>query len=635
MAFLPRYFMKRFPEWIDNLFAEPEVPADRASPSHADEHQIKKFLANNFSYKKIDDGTQLEINDSYTLKTTDVEFSKDQIKKLIGFMKDHHFDGVIYDITYAPSTKNVAIRYTKTFFKALAQNLRPQATAYQILASLEVTATLSAIWEQDPNYYPSPFLFVGLGVAVLAMLRSNHFYTSIIGGLSSDDILTIQEKITRQKETLFCSENLGAFPEEAHNPLFHLLTKPNIPSRIDQEIRAWISYLVKLSASAAVFLEEFKTLPLHLVLSAAFVAGSFEGIDAAFTMVTAIGGEHKALFEYKDGIIPPPSDSNRALIFPYLADFPLIPWAMAKVGPAMWAVVKARAAFTFMRLIDLKSKDVQGGIYGFYSIALLSAAYVSCVFSQYNVDQKLGQHLPTIRDFKYTHKFDVQSVAKAAIGAVPVAAIAAYAARYADFDIFDSAVISLPLWTLTTMLIWHSEKFAEYYSQGVEMRFVNPVINTIDRWHTEDKFAAAIVGACITVLGVYKDWPVIAAPGEALMFVMLPSAVIAECENSGITRSTASAIRYVTVQACLYAAALMTWILNCALPLYNLATHKDPNDRPSRINTEYFHQYGYYLLVFGGLIASVAAGYKDFCSMGSKVKTLVAPIPEEEIPTQS
>jgi hypothetical protein len=274
--------------------------------------------------------------------------------------------------------------------------------------------------------------------------------------------------------------------------------------------------------------------------------------------------------------------------------------------------VKFRAAMTLLTLLDVDRNDVRGGLYGYYAIALLSACFFSSVFSAYNVDEKLAKHLPTPRNFEYGNTYDAATVAQALVGSLPLAACVALIGYCADLPVLYSGLIGVLLMLPTAILIIEQARFAYYYRQLFEMRFVPAILHQLDRLHGVDKAVLTVGGVALTSAGVYKDNAFLAAPGQALLF-MMTTAWAAEKSTSA-----ASALRYIPVQMLLYAAALITWILNCVLPLHNMMHDQDPKNRPSTLAADYFQDWRIVIIV-GSLIAGAMAGFKDYASTGSKL----------------
>jgi len=622
------------PNWVETLCQNNQAQSLNADnePSY-DEQAIQHFIATHFSFEESDRAMLTDENiNHYRFLHADIAFTETELHALINFMKAHHFDGALYDAEYQPSSESLAVQSLIAAKKVLMQNIRPTAFVFQLLNLLEVTALLSAIWEKDKNFFPGPGLFSWLAVVALFTLRNNHYFASVIGEFSREKMIQIKINIEDQTRDLLnelAKLTPGVEGVDINTILLRLLTKPLRHERILQELSSWIAYTVKLSATAAVFLEEFKLWPLHLTLFAATIAGTIQGVDSSYTMYNAINGEHRKILEYRAGKIPVQYTPDRALFFPKFSDFPVIPWMMAKLGPAIWTAVKLRAAVTLIRLLKLESADVPGGLYGFYGIAFASALYTSCVFSLYGIDQKLAKELPTQRNFQYTHTLDRHSIATATLGALPISAMVAYGMHLANYDNKSALIAALPAWSATTVLILNFPVFAHFYRQIVEMRYVDSLMHHLDHLPTNDKFMLFVLSALATAGGIGWDKPALAVPGEIAVFLTF-TAWIAQC-----ARPTASYLRYTVAQSVLYATALVTWILNCAIPFYNLNTHQDPADRPAHLDESYFHTAGYFMIVSMGLFACFGAAHRDWKATAAKIPALTGKIDTDNQETRS
>ncbi|HLD84421.1 MAG TPA: hypothetical protein VI844_01465, partial [Coxiellaceae bacterium] len=249
---------------------------------------IIAFLEANFSKPKTsqnpgrtEEATPLN-GASYTFKAFGVSanLSEAAIKQLVQFMVEHHYDGAgLYEIDY--NSEN-APTWAQSIWDAIKNNnpiTNPKAFLFQLLNLLEVTAILTAVWEKDPSYVPTAPVFVGLTLAALATVRSNHFYASALGKLSPERVETILQEIETLK-TATVGELRALFGEDtsentkAAEALLRLLTRPSRLSRLDTGLRAGVGYGIKLSAAAALFLQEMKALPFPLIMALAFFAGT-------------------------------------------------------------------------------------------------------------------------------------------------------------------------------------------------------------------------------------------------------------------------------------------------------------------------------------------------------------------------
>lgn len=583
--------MQHFPKWIEDFF-----PADALVTSIFNPEKIKAFLARYFSHHIV------ETESRYIFKPEQIEFSVVQMQELLCFMKKYHFDGKLHQAIYAPASS------MQHYARAAASILWPPSLAFLILNELEVTATLTVAWEIRPNYFPAAWVYFALMPIALLMARNNYYYAICINKISQPELESYKEAIDVLHDTL---------KSELPNPLLlRFLTQPSFARRLEQEIRMWIAYFIKLAATSAVFLEEFRGWPLHLILIFAFIAGTNEGVDTAYTMVGAIGGEHQNILDFCNTDVPPLKAYHRALLFPHVANFAPIAWAMAKLGPVAWLLVKIRAAYIFTWLLRLSSDNVSGGLYGFYAIISLSALWTSCSFSNFSVDQKLGKELPTQRDFAYEKKFSISALAKALLGALPVAAIPALAAHASGYSNRDAIIISTPVVAATFSLILNAEVFMYFYRWFMEARVADHFFRFIDSRSTNfNAFIslAALIGAAIGAMSNHK---IISAIMQPVLFVFGTSLVAQH------SRPLASKIRFCTAQTFFYATALFTWILNFVLPLRNLSDEVDPKNHPTQVRQDYFSQAVYFSLVLGGLLASFFAASKDWRATAAKVPSM-------------
>ncbi|MCX7124750.1 MAG: hypothetical protein NTU49_03165 [Gammaproteobacteria bacterium] len=616
---------RNIPQWVDALFTqESEITqnveiAQKAistlsstngdaeelgSTANLNLKKLKQFIANNFMEIKAG-----ENSNSYHNKKFEITLTTEKMQALIRVMTDAHYDGEMHTSSYEITEENSWEKYGLSVVKTLSQNiLVPTALLFQLLNLLECTAILTAIWEKKPEYKPDGFIYAALTVMGAATLRSNHLYSTVKGNVSKADIEAAHNEVITLQTKLKTSLKID---DQSAEKLTRLTTLPSTTMRTEQEVRCYISYAIKLSASFAILSEEFPNYPLFAITLAALLAGSVEGIDTAFNQVLAISSEHQSAMEFLRGRIPVANSTDRAFSFAYLANFAPVPWMMAKLGPALWAFVKFRAALTLMTLFNIDKSDVYGGLIGYQSVMLMSALTFSSVFSLYNVDHKLGEELPTKRDFKPTQ------AAEALVSALPIAAIVAYITHLASekelmslYPGVAAAVSLLP----TIALILKSDTFSEKYRYFAEMRFVPDILTRLDALPVLDKAIITAAGFVTTGLGMWKDEQWVAGPGQALLFMGLMGLI---AERS---RIAANMTRFIPIQMALYAAALTTWILNCAMPFINLLRDRDPQDHPKKLDDLYL-----FLICFAGALA----GYKDFCSTASKVDKLVEPIANE------
>ena len=117
-----------------------------------------------------------------------------------------------------------------------------------------------------------------------------------------------------------------------------------------------------------------------------------------------MGGKNRQFLEFMQGTLPTRTVLQQLLFFPRVADFPLIPWLMAKLGPFAWLAVKWPALTKLAELLALQQAGVPSFIRVLFDVLAalrLPSVLLYCVtFSLYNV-KKLGEELPTKRVFEY------------------------------------------------------------------------------------------------------------------------------------------------------------------------------------------------------------------------------------------
>jgi len=582
---------------------------------------IKVFLEGNVAFK------------DQAYQFCEQTLTESQLLGLIQVLRKFHFDGRLH----IPDL----VAVSASPLKSISMNFYPKSLFLQLVTLLENTAILSAIWEKKADFNPNDISGMGLYLAIAlfsyASCRNVHYYASILNGFSADDIRFFQEKARQVKEDFILELRAHHFNDTTIFACLNLVTLPSRFSRIEQDFLSFCLFSIKLCAAAALFFAELPALPIYLQLVLTAFAGMIQGIDTAFTQV-AIGNENQDLIDVQRGITPP-KNIDRSYLFPKMADFSLIPWTMAKVGPLMWLVVKTRAAMTFANLASLNSNEIPGGLYGLYGVAAISSVYVSAVFSLYNVAVNLGHELPTHRTFDYADAKRLRFL-QALLGALPAAGIAgsapylmAQSLRYAIVSCFSVELI-------TALAITFSKGFTERYRYLSEFRFGADMFSAIDRWHQLDKAVLFFAGVALSAIGILQDvrhgvgeqkqYQAINAVGMILCFFMGTGLV------SGISRSVASQLRYGAAQMFLYAAALLTWVLNCAISMGRVLDGKDAKDRPGHINTSHFGQAGYYAFMIGSLMIGFMAGSKDAVVNAPNVRdaegvsVLTAQIPEAE-----
>ena len=553
------------------------------------------------------------------------QFTKKQMHTLIRFMVAYRYDGALH----REELSIVSQSHFSAFFEALKQNLKPQTFAYQLLNLLPVTAVLTWAWEDDPSYHPSFFVFLGLGIMTLPIMRNIHFYSSITSGMASEEMNTIREAIAKAHDTLQRDlvAKLSLDPADAEK-LERMLVKPSFSKRLDLELRSWAAFSIKMTEALAIFYSvAFKALPWYFKLAGGVVAGIVQGVDISFNNVNRIGCEQQSLAEWQRNTIASNDTADNAFYFPRIANAAFIPWAMAKCCPSMWVVIKTFAAIEMMELLELTSDTTPGGLYGFYLTAILSALFNSNSFSVYNVDDNLAKHLLTKRTFAYKGPNDTlfNRIGQALMGSVPPTAVVAFLAHeFGGLNYELSGAVSLPTMLAIASGIVYSEKFAHGYSQLCEMRFVNGVLRHLDQLHIIDKLTLFTAGAALSITGTVRNNVMMATAGEPLFFLMM-SALLAER-----SRSLANAARYTFVQAFLYASAMLTWVLNCVLPFLNLYAWNLPADQhPAHLTESYFGKSLSYVMAVGALTLGLA-GYFDYKATGMKVAELNDEIPANE-----
>lgn len=572
---------------------------------------VKTFIATHFEQQGSEASYQ------YQHKATSHLFSEDQLISLIQIIINRHYDGVLHTKDYT-GTKN------SSWLLEIAKNLYPKSLFLQLVTLLECTSIFSALWEKDeafnPLKTPNYLLFAAVAIFAYASICNIHYYGSTLNGLSEANIHALHDAMDAEEKAFADELNALALPAEVITTLRSELTEPSLFSRIEQDARSILSYFIKLSASSAVFFAELAKMPFAAQLSAAAIGGTTQGIDFSFTQV-AIGNMNRRLRDFKQGTLSP-SNVERGLIFPKIANFPAIPWLMAKVGPAMWTAIKTRAAFIFMELVGVTGKEVPGGLYGIYAIAALSSAYIAMIFSRFNIDEKLGRELPTIRTFQYDDDAPLRT-AQGILGAFPITAAALYAAYTARLEFAEIAGIGASAQVIFTLAIGSSKRFADLYRYAIEMRFVQDLVNQFDRLHTIDKVMITLIGALLFGggigldirhgIGTRADYQVMAGIGTAMVYFGA-TGLFAE-----YSRSLASQIRFIPGQMLLYATALLTWVLNCAISFSNVAHNESPKNRPGVIDQGYFKLSGYMLLFILSLIAGLFAGAKDHAANATRV----------------
>lgn len=638
--------------WIETLYSEATgIPAHRSETTPIEEERIEvvtdsinstpipshhakavqTFITDHFTQQ----GAEAPHQYLYQIENARHILSADQLKGIIHIMVNRHYDGVLHTKSYDGSQKNHS-----SWLLEIAKNCYPKSLFLQLVTLLECTSILSALWEKDESFnplkMPNYLLFAAIGIFSYASIRNIHYYGSTLNGLSEEAIHALHDAVDAEEHAFADELTALNLPADVITTLRSRLTEPSFFSRIEQDVRSILSYLIKLSAATAVFFAELAAMPFAAQLSAAAIGGTTQGIDFSFTQV-AIGNMNRRLRDFENGTLSP-SNVERGLIFPKIANFPVIPWLMAKVGPAMWTAVKARAAFIFMKLMGVTNDSVPGGLYGIYAISALSSAYIAMIFSRFNIDTNLARELPTIRSFQYDEHMLMRTM-QGALGALPITAAALYGSNTAGLTFGEIAGIGASAQVVFMLAIGSSKRFADLYRYAIEMRFAQDLVNQFDRLHAIDKAIITVVGALVFGAGIGLDvqkgidthpsYQVTAGIGTVMMYLGATGLL------SEKSRSLASQLRYIPGQMLLYATALLTWILNCAISLSNVAHGENPKNRPETIDQGYFKLSGYVLLFILSLIAGLFAAAKDHAANATRVvndqgQRLVDLIPEDE-----
>ena len=580
-------------------------------------------------------------------------FTEEQIKSLIRIMIQYQFDGEMHTKDFVPTEKTTWQRFCECVFgeslsDALKHNFLSSTAAYQILNLLEVAAPLLAAWIVNPNYKPSPAVFAALTLPALATMRNSHFYAGITKGVSHDEIHRQADAVKAAVAALEIELNAVSDDNAVKKTLLSLLTRPSANSRALLTACLAMSCFVKIAASEAAFFEEFKDFPKLAVFFMAMVPGSFEALNVTNIGYLQIGAaEHEAIKKYWRGVIPSVNPRDLAPVFSRIAEFPLFPFMMSELGALLWAVVKYRAAMTLAALSNSDANNVAGGLGGYDMVMAMSAFFASSVFTRYSVDQKLARG--------DINRFKPNTYPKAFISALPLAgfvgfifqslinsgAFAAPEATRVLNDIgFASAMIGLKrmegivilaaMLTLipATIAIRQFEKFADWYRYFMRFNFVADWVKWIDNVHLTDKKVATAAGAGLITVGMASSFlndktainHVVTGAGQSLFFV---SATAWLAENH---RVAANRIRFIPIQAALYAMALTAFMLNFVWTIYNWVSGHELGDHPTKVSHDtleslgkFVSQYGYWIYGLVAFGVGALAGTKDFAATAAKL----------------
>lgn len=613
-----------------------------------------------------------------------IHITLDMMKNFVRFLQSQHYDGfglyhsskvllqqdLVLSIDNSRATQtpgSIFQRHIQIFLptgSTLKRNLRPQVLAFQFINVLEVMAVLTALWEYDPNYKPDWKIYTVMSMLALAVMRNNYYYVGATAELSREQIVALQGCIQEYRNRLIQAMQEVFFPsarepgatgvtspDKANRPLssekeklvdmlLQEITQPRFSERALQEWSSWSGAAVKFSATMAVCLALGFSRPIAIALGV--LGGLVQGIDVGYTQNNAIAMVSRGLREYMNGRVPPLRIGEHAIntlgyaiFFHKVANLEiLVRGFMSKIAPSAWAMILFDA---IRRAFALTNLPVQYGVYG---IGFISSCLYACIFSRFSIDQRLAIELPTQRILAGYPKEEIglngnplepfpltswERTCQLFSGAVPLAGITgAIAHTYFDLDLIKSGYqVALPTEIMTMLLLAKFDKFAEFYSQIFECRFVDKWISYLDTPRLIWKIIIAIVSGFVLVDGAYHaNNQLVAGPAEIILFLSL-TALCAE----RAPRARVNEMRYMIAPAVLNMVALLTWFNHCLLSLlhtYGLYEKHAPASHSQEFSQDQVRLY--HTICVMSLLIGLGGAHASWRATGRHVATLTEKI---------
>lgn len=492
--------------------------------SRANRAAIEKFITNNFTSE----------NENYYLNNTDRTLSSEQMENFILFLVRHHYDGRLHQLDFN-SPEGLYENYIKPI-EAFLSTLRPAALAYQLPNTLEVTAILTLVWQLFPDYTPSVKDYAALTTIAVFIMRNNYYFT-LGNAFSKEKFERLQNDLEKIRDDLNTKINTLGFTAE--NNLLALLTQPTILEKMLFTLGSAASFTVKMAASMAVMQTLLASYSMPIRLLAGIVAGLPMAVDSSFSNVVAIAGRNYGSLELfaQNGIYPPLTTTDSVIntasfarFIAKLADSGLIVYPMALIGGLMFTGVSSRGFSADLQITDINPATIPGGTMGLSGISVLSALMYGYIFTTFSVMQMLGHHLPTKRNLDGLAEFPgIKSV--------------------------------------------NLHRFA----QLLQLQWVGPAFEKLDNLNKTDKAVFAVLGALMTAYGCYQNNSLIAAGGEAMAYLSV-TALLAGLNNGKARANVNLMLRYAPAQACLFSAALNTWIVETLYSLIAMIQNNPVDD---------------------------------------------------------
>ncbi len=564
----------------DDLSQEDLEDGSSSQPSvqsRANREKIEKFIVDNFTSHRIE----------YYLNNTKCGLDITQMSSFIKFLVRHHYDGRLHQPDFK-SPKGLYENYIKPI-EAFLSTLRPAALAYQLPNTLEVTAILTLLWQLFPDYTPSVKDYAALTTIAVFIMRNNNYFTSG-NSVSKENFKELQENLQKIRDDLITEITHLGFTDE--NNLLTQLTKPTLYEQTVVTLGSAASFTVKMAASMAVMQTLLASYSMPIRLLAGIVAGLPMAVDSSFSNVVAIAGRNYGLLKLfaQNGIYPPLTSKDSVIntasfasFIAKLADSGLIVYPMALIGGLMFAGVSSRGFSADMQITNINPAAIPGGTMGLTGISVLSALMYGYIFTTFSVMQMLGHHLPTKRNLDGLAEFP--------------------------------GIKSINL---------------HRFAQLLQLQWVGPAFEKLDNLNKTDKAVFAVLGALMTAYGCYQNNSLIAAPGEVMTYLSV-TALLAGLNNGKARANVNLMLRYAPAQACLFSAALNTWIVETLYSLIAMIKKYPVKDHPHALPLDNSKNM---LIVAGVLVVAYAAAIaqgKTTMRQVTSAMQIAAPAPKSLI----
>lgn len=553
------------------------------------------------------DQTPSEIK--YTHKTSQVKLTQENMLSILRILNEYHYNGRLHHDTDSESITCLG-------------GWSPKHLGYQLVNTIEVTSFLTAAWQLDKSFEPGVAVFSSLAVIAGFVIRNNYLYAGL-----TDSSFTPDAREEKNAEIQNCSRELGRklsiIEESSSESLTKSLTKPRCSQIVMTEVGCLASVLTKVAASVAVVSAVMNPEGLPMIaasIAAGVLMGSIEAIDTAFTKISVIGGENRRLIDFLQGVIPTLEPTDFTPYFKKVADFSILPWTMAKIGPLAWAAVKTMSADKVFQLSGATLPQLATTRESVRLLVLVSSLMFSNVFTDYNV-KKLEEELPTKRDFSLTSQKGIARLGASFLSALSAAGLTSGTAHITGTNMMTSAGVGgATLITLLPML-YQSDRVAHFVDDALTMKWPSRVFAKVDAGKPIEKITATGLTAGIASAGFVYGNSYIAAPAVMMTYFLLTS-LIAE-----VSRPMANMARFTPVQTSLYAAAFLEWIVKTATPLTAMAKGQSVEDCPDFVDSNYFTSIGSTSIIGLAVLISFLAGVADWEATGAQVNKINEPVP--------